>query len=77
MQIKDCAKMQEICYHLMPPTQEDISQSILNDCLSLVSNYSGGPEKRKVCGIFINILFFFFFFFFNKFSIIFAKYSCF
>jgi hypothetical protein len=51
MQIKNCSKMQEICNHLMPPSVEEVSQSMIIDCLSLASNYSGGPEKRKVCNI--------------------------
>ncbi|OXU26602.1 hypothetical protein TSAR_006260 [Trichomalopsis sarcophagae] len=48
MQIENCSKMQEICNHLMPPTVDEIPQSTIINCLSLVSNYSGGPEKRKV-----------------------------
>ncbi|KAL7301042.1 hypothetical protein TKK_0006314 [Trichogramma kaykai] len=47
-QIQDCAKMQEICQNLMPPTVTEIPQQTIMDCLSLVSNYFGGPEKRKV-----------------------------
>lgn len=48
MEIENCKKMKGVCQHLMPATVEEISQSVITDCLSLVSNYSGGPEKRKV-----------------------------
>lgn len=47
-QIENCKKMQEICSHLLPPTIEEVQQSTIIECLELVSNYSGGPDKRKV-----------------------------
>ncbi|XP_023246793.1 uncharacterized protein LOC106637475 [Copidosoma floridanum] len=47
VQISNCAKMQEICNHLMPPSVEEISSATITDCLSLVSNYFSGPSKRQ------------------------------
>ncbi|XP_058790539.1 uncharacterized protein LOC131663851 [Phymastichus coffea] len=48
MEIQNCVKMKDICKNLMPPTVDNISQHTLIECLSFVSNYSGGPEKRKI-----------------------------
>lgn len=48
-QIQDCAKMYDICNHLLPPIIEEISQKTIVECLLLVGNYSSGPGKRKVC----------------------------
>ncbi|KAJ8688386.1 hypothetical protein QAD02_024181 [Eretmocerus hayati] len=48
VQIKDCAKMKEICSHLMPPIEEEISQSTIIECLACIRNFSGGYDKKKV-----------------------------
>ena len=48
LEIKNCKQMQEICKQLMPPNEEEVSQSSVADCLSAIGNLDCESEKSKV-----------------------------